>query len=410
MAARSVRAPIEARSPRLRLTGRKEPYWASIERGLSIGYHRPLRGGTGTWWARVLVRDGNQNARYRSTALGAADDHADADSEAVLNWRQAQEAARAWAAKQTQAGPLTVEVACTAYIEDLKVRKGERAARDAEGRINKRITPVLGSLRVADLTTAALRAWHVGLVDGEDEEELRQSRDTANRLLSIAKAVLNFTFNGGRVTDDRAWRRVKAFKGVGEARKVILSGEELQRLLDACEPGLRELVAMGAWTGARLGELTSARVRDFDPVTATLRVRGKTGGREVHLAEAAVKLLRRAATGKKPEGYLLTSADGAIWTKSLHQRPFAEAAARAGLDPSTVFYSLRHSYISRALTVGVPAKAVADHTGTSLAMIERFYAKFVQADQRRYAIAASPELLLEIDQDKVVPLRYQGSN
>ena len=63
---------------------------------------------------------------------------------------------------------------------------------------------------------------------------------------------------------------MKAFKGVGEARKVILTDAELQRLIDACEPGLRELVLIGAWTGARLGELTGARVRDLDRDDATL--------------------------------------------------------------------------------------------------------------------------------------------
>ena len=66
----------------------------------------------------------------------------------------------------------------------------------------------------------------------------------------MVKAAFNLAFNTGRVGDDRAWRRVKAFKGVGEARKVILSDAELQRLVDACEPGLRELVLIGAWTGS----------------------------------------------------------------------------------------------------------------------------------------------------------------
>jgi integrase len=99
---------------------------------------------------------------------------------------------------------------------------------------------------------------------GEDEDAIRRSRDTANRMLAMAKAAFNLAFNTGRVTDDRAWRRVQAFKGVGEARKVILSDAELQRLVDACEPGLRELVLVGAWTGSRLGEITAARVRDLD--------------------------------------------------------------------------------------------------------------------------------------------------
>src|SRR3954468_4687272 len=94
--AQSVSTPIEGRSRRLRLEARKEPYWCTIERGLAVGYHRPVSG-AGTWWARVLVNP--KPTRYRSAALAPADDHTDADNDTVLDWKQAQAAARIWAAK-----------------------------------------------------------------------------------------------------------------------------------------------------------------------------------------------------------------------------------------------------------------------------------------------------------------------
>jgi integrase len=337
-------------------------------------------------------------------ALATADDHAEADGKVVLSWAQAQAAARAWAAKQGSDGPLTVAQACEHYIADLRARKGDRAAQEAEGRVRRRILPTLGTKLLANVTSNDVRQWHVGLVRGETDEAQRRARDTANRLLAILKAALNLAFRDGSVSDDRAWRRVNAFKGAGEARKVILGTDELQRLVHACPEGLRELVALGAWTGARLGEITGARVRDLDLKAATLRVRGKTGGREIHLPPEPLALLKRLAHGKGPADPLATTAAGMPWTPSLHQRPFATAVKLAGLDSETTFYALRHSYISRALTNGVPAKAVADHCGTSMAMIERHYAKFVVEDRRRYAEAASAPLQLEPD-EKVVKLR-----
>jgi integrase len=225
-------------------------------------------------------------------------------------------------------------------------------------------------------------------------------------MLATVKAAFNLAFNTGRVVDDRAWRRVQAFKGAGESRKIILSDAELQRLVDACEPALRELVLIGAWVGARLGEITAARVRDLDVGKAMLRISGKTGGREIHLPPAPLALLRKLASGKRPDGYLLTTSEGGPWTKSLHTRRFAAAVARAGLDPDTTFYALRHSYISRALVAGVPTKAVAIHCGTSVMMIERYYAKFIPSDQARYAAAAAPELRIPSgSDDRVVPFR-----
>src|SRR5262249_36564653 len=154
-------APIETRSRRLRLETRKEPYWCTIERGLSVGYHRPASG-AGAWWVRTLVAP--KPSRYRSAALAQADDHVAADGSTVLDWKQAQAAARLWAAKQTGAGPLTVERICERYLADLRVRKGERAALGAGGKIRKHILPVLGHKLATDLTADDIRGWHGGMV------------------------------------------------------------------------------------------------------------------------------------------------------------------------------------------------------------------------------------------------------
>ena len=90
--------------------------------------------------------------------------------------------------------------------------------------------------------------------------------------------------------------------------------------------------------------------------------------------------------------------------KSQHKRPFEAAVKKTGLDQGTCFYSLRHSYISRALKMGVPTQAVAAQCGTSAAMIERHYAKFIRSDLARYAQEAAPVLKIDLD-DKVVQLK-----
>ena len=176
---------------------------------------------------------------------------------------------RAWAAKQTAAGPYTVADACRDYVADLRARKGDGAAREADGRLHKHLLPVLGERRLADLTTADLIGWRNDMVaeDEDDEEAIRRSRDTANRVRSIALAAFNLAFKAGRVTDDRAWRRVRPFKGVGEARKIILTDSQQQNLIDACEPGLRELRRCRArgpapgWAGADRGPGARPRSR-----------------------------------------------------------------------------------------------------------------------------------------------------
>jgi integrase len=400
-------ARIETREARRKLSVRSEPHWRAIVQGAHIGYYKGAR--SRAW----LVRWRKPEGGYQKATLGEADDTRDADGEHVLDYRTAQQKAleqiAVWELGEP-AKPLTVAAACREYVVDLRARKGNRAADEADGRLKKHLLPVLGERLLADLTTADLIGWRNSLVvEDEDEEEVRRSRDTANRMRSIAFAAFNLAFNGGRVDDDRAWRRVKPFKNVGEARKIILSDTEQQRLIDACEPGLREFALLVAWTGARPGrELTDARVRDLDPEAATLRVSGKTGERDIHLPDGALALLRRLTSGKRPNDHLLTTRGGTPWTSSLHARRDAAAVEKVGLDPETTLYALRHSYISRALKAGVPTKAVADQCGTSIAMIQRYYAKFIPSDLAKYAQKAAPQLHTDVS-EKVIALRPRGS-
>src|SRR5690606_38891512 len=97
--------------------------------------------------------------------------------------------------------------------------------------------------------------------------------------------------------------------------------------------------------------------------------------------------------------------DGKPWTKSLHDRRVEAAVKKAGLDPETTLYALRHSYISAALKRGTPTKAVAEHCGTSIAMIERHYAKYIPSDLAEYARLAEPPLRPPEDKVVVVELR-----
>jgi hypothetical protein len=111
-----------------------------------------------------------------------------------------------------------------------------------------------------------------------------------------------------------------------------------------------------------------------------------------------------------PCARLSTIAAGAAWTKSFHARRFAAAAAAAaGLDPEATFYALRHSFISRALKAGVPAEAVADHCGTSLATIARHCSKLLAENRKRYAALAAPPLRLETEKNaRLARLRLVG--
>lgn len=395
--ARAVRdARLETRTARSRLAARHEPYWRLISEGVHLGYRKGKRGGV--WLARCRPAGG----RYRKARLGAADDAAEADGSEVLDFRQAQDTARAWADRQLRgepaapavAGPYTVADAMRDYLADC-AHRGVKSLDDARIRSESLILPKLGALEVAALTPARLREWHRELAaapprlrtrpgaaqqyrdtEGDPEAE-RRRRSTANRNLATLKAALNFAYREGKVASDDAWRRVRPFAETAAARTRYLDADEVTRLVNAAEPGLRELVQGALHTGARYGELARMTVADFNADAGTVAVRASKSGRPRHvvLTDEGRTFFEAVTAGRQGDERLFRRRDGSAWGRAHQQRPLAAACARAGIRPAANFYVLRHTYASHLAMRGVPLQVLAANLGhADTRMVEKHYA------------------------------------
>jgi integrase len=189
-------------------------------------------------------------------------------------------------------------------------------------------------------------------------------------------------YRNGLVASDTAWRRVERFKKVNVARTLFLTDAQVDALLDSTAGGFRDLIEIAIHTGARYGELTSALVQDFDMADGTLHLTGKTGSRTTYLSDGAVRALKRIARDKLPNAHLLVQDDGNPWIKGYQRAPLKKAVLVGELPAATVFYSLRHYHISKALLAGVNIQVVAENCGTSIPMLEKHYAKFLKSDRR----------------------------
>jgi hypothetical protein len=219
--ARTVReAALATRSARLRLPVQTKPYWRVIEQGLHLGYRRRATGGT---W---IARRRDEHGLYRETKLGLADDLQDANGEGILDFSQAQRAARQWSTNQQRlacgiappsSGPYTVARAMADYLDDYR-RRGGKASDSIESVARQNILCELGDTLVVKLTTRRLLDWHraiaerprrwrsrpgakanVAAFDRKDAEAVRRRRATANRVLTYLKAALNHAWRAGLV-------------------------------------------------------------------------------------------------------------------------------------------------------------------------------------------------------------------
>jgi integrase len=382
---------LETRSNRLRLPVARKPAFVRVAPGISLGYRRNQA--AGTWVVRVA--DGRGGSWTKT--IGFADDHDEADGHRFLDFWQAQERAKTVARRESGAPgaqPLPVHSTAETYLDWLTAKNRHTAA-DTRGRLNRHFLPKFGDRLIASLTKTMLDRWLASMVPSSgDPDQARRSKDSANRVLTMVKALLNHAMRdpSNRLSDDSAWRLVKPFQGVSKARDTRYTDEEVQRLIDgAADAAVRNLI-MGAYlTGARYGELAEARISHFDPRTKTLRVNvGKTGSRTIILQTSAAEFFSRLTERRGPDEFLFVRSDGRRWKKSDQTRPVKDALKRAGLAPDGSLYALRHTYVSHAIEGGVPLNVIADNCGTSVRMIEKTYAKILAEKRRDFIERGAP--------------------
>ena len=362
---------IDTENRRKRLLPRREPYWHKITTGKYLGYRKTETGGH--WSARINI-DGDQ--KYHSESF--ADDMTfDQAVDIAINWFTT--------AVGAEDHHYRVSDAVADYVDHLRVHNSEAAAKDAESRLDNHLTDRIKNAEVAALRTATLARWHLSLVrKSDDPEDVRRSKDGANKLLTKLKAALNLAFTSGIVASDTEWRRVKPFRSVGGARILFLTDKQVAALLDKAEGAFKDLLTAAKLTGARYGELAGITVADLDVSQGRLHLTGKTGTRWCYLSDTALTWFKQQAKSKTPKAWLLPKSDGTQWGKSHQHRLMREVVKAAKLPSETVFYSLRHYHISKALQAGVPVQVIAENCGTSVRMIEKHYGHFLKSDRRSF--------------------------
>ena len=379
MARRTRNAKLETRTARLNLPVRKRPYFVTIDRGTSLGYRRNKTGG-GRW---VLRNADGKGGKGPEKTFALADDFQDANGDAVLDFWQAQDRARA----SSRAGnsETTVGPALDPYEADLKLRGGDPGN---AARVRAHLTEGLANKPLAGSTIRDFRQWRDGLA----AHGLAPS--TVNRTTTSLKAALNtVAAQDDRIAANRrAWEvGLAAIPDAQQTRNVILGDSAIRTIIGKAyeqsdEFGL--LTETAAVTGARVSQLAQLEVQDLqdsrsDPrlmMPSSKKGRGqkKISRRPVPIPPSLAAKLRNIAKGRAADTLLLRKPMGEPWKRSDHGPLVARAVRAAGLDPHEVtIYALRHSSIVRQLLAGVPVRIVAVNHDTSVVMIERTYSRYI---------------------------------
>lgn len=400
MARRANQVKIDSPTARKRLEPWHGVYWNVVTRGCYLGYRRSAAMQAGMWYAKYSpTKDGASGpsgARRLQTTLGAADDVLPADGLTVFNYEQVKKRAIEWfpvaAHKSTgvvpRRGRYTVTDACRDYLRSLEGRS--RSLYETTTMVESHIIPSLGEALVEKLTRARIETWLYDLaakprrkprhgLDANCEEAIRRRKDTANRNLTVLKAALNRCLADGRVAcTGLAWKQVKPFKGVNQARTQFLKDDEARKLVTNCEADFKLLVQAALFSGARYSELARLKVGDFDAVSNTVFIAQSKSGRSrrVYLDPEATAFFEDVCSNRSAMDLMFQRGEGA-WVKNGAKGLMAEVTKKAEIAPLT-FHELRHTAASRWARQGLSLAEIAAQLGHADVRMTQRYAHLCQ--------------------------------
>ena len=240
------------------------------------------------------------------------------------------------------------------FIEDMRLRKLQPRTQEAYLRAVKRLTQFLH--RSPDTaSTEDLRQFQLHLVN----------EGASAKTINATITALRFFF---QTTVQRA-EVVAMLSHIHEPRKlpVILSVEEVARLLKAANDKYRAALAVAYGAGLRASEIVNLKVGDIDSQRMLIHVEQGKGRKDRYakLSPAILQCLRtwwRTANAKGKmlkNGWLFPSRDPLhhISTRQLH-RACKAAANLADIDKNVSLHTFRHSFATHLLENHVDIRVI----------------------------------------------------
>lgn len=368
---------LSTKRARSQLAERREPYWQRLAEGAYLGFRR----GPDTWLARFRGRDGKQQFK----PLGES-----------LEFDEAKGRADEWLA-QLSGSPVrtakrdTVRAALDTYLADLRRHGRQDAAKEAEGRFKLVIhSDSIAELGLESATRDDFEEWRDRFTEGRQPRSL-------NRHVRTVIAGLNRARQLGHVGNEAAWKLTPLSDDVDDEgdTAVFLTADQRKAIITAASQPMAEFLRGLELTGARPNELAATTAGDFDGQALRLAHRKgrppKLRVRHFVLGSDGAEFFASQARRKLPGTLLFTEDGEQQWRRHVWAREFRAAANKANTELRSLAripleasaYSFRHARISELLQLHeVDPLTVASQTGTSLAVIEKTYFKFIASAMR----------------------------
>ena len=245
--------------------------------------------------------------------------------------------------------------------------------------LKKHVLSALGELKLTAVTPGVVREW----IDEMENSGLAGS--TVRSAYRLFAAAMKAAWEDGHIQKNPC-RKIRLQKREKEEQRVLTRRE--QEMVKTSVADTKELPALlSLYTGLRLGEVCALKWADVDFEQGTITVRrtvqrvlrgAKTmlmigtpkslrSRRTIPVPAFLMKLLREMMTAKDGDTFIFGTATSPAEPRTV-QRRFSRFMERLGIQ-NVHFHTLRHSFATRLLELGVDIKTVSVLLGHGSAKI-----------------------------------------
>jgi site-specific recombinase XerD len=146
----------------------------------------------------------------------------------------------------------------------------------------------------------------------------------------------------------------------------VLSKEEVMRMVKSVRNDKHRLILLTLYAqGLRRAELLDLRVQDIDLQREQIHVRNAKGGRDrsLPLSKVLRQVLERYLSTYRPKSYLIVGQLGERYSGGSVAKVVRNAAQAAEIDKHVTAHTLRHSYATHCLELGMGLRYIQTFLG-----------------------------------------------
>jgi integrase len=308
---------------------------------------------------------------------------------------------------------ITVSQAASLWLERAELEGLERSTtKSYVGHLRWHINPLLGAMKLADLTTPRVQAFANDLIGRPyaDDPKRKLSRSMARKVLGSLKGIIREAQRKGKISKDpagpvsikvpkRGTRKIKPGRD-------FPSKAEVSAMLGKTAGRQRPLIVTAVFTGMRSSELRGLRWEDCDLDAKLIHVRqradawGKMGApkseageRTIPMTPMVVNALKEWKPACPPGALVFANKRAKVADHSDIAKKFYALQVEAGIEPARYgFHTLRHFFASWLIEQAFSPKKVQGILGhASMAMTYDTYGHMFPNHEDDHAKFAAAE-------------------